>query len=161
MKTIYLYIAVFALLLVNAVGQAKVLTTDPLTGLPLSPATDPGNHTPGLSMTYNEPTKMPEAQICKSKYQGNFYSLYKIKVDAAVTWYSSHLPGFKKIQGYESGRAQIAFYKPDGTILVIITGDRGKEGEDVDAYAAAYERFEPGLGEKAITGLTTGKIDCR
>ena len=102
MKTICLYAAMLALSFANAAGQAKVLTSDPLTGLPLIPATDPGNRTSGLALTYNEPTKMPGAQICKSKYQGNFYSLYKIKVDAAVMWYSSHLSGFKKVQGYES-----------------------------------------------------------
>ena len=52
---------------------------------------------------------MPDARICKSKFEGNFYSLFNIKVDAAVAWYSSHLSGFKKIQGYESQRSQTGF----------------------------------------------------
>ena len=155
MKMICLYAAVFALSLASAAGQAKTLTTDPLTGLPVNSATSPGN---GFG---NQPTNMPDAQICKSKFQGNFYSLFNIKLDEAVAWYSSHLPGFKKIQGYESGHAQIGFYKPDGTVLVIISGNPGKEGGNPNADSVAYERYTPGLSEKAIGGLTSRNIDCR
>jgi hypothetical protein len=161
MKTLVLAATMFVLCLANATGQAKLLTSDPLTGLPLIPATDSGKRIGNLSYTYNEPTKMPDTQLCKSKMQGDFYSLYKTKVDAAVEWYSSHLSGFKQVRGYESGRSQIAFYKPDGTIVVIVTGDPGAEGENTDAYSIAYERYQPGISEKTITGLTHGKIVCQ
>ena len=110
MKIVCLVAVMFAFFLTNATGQGKLLTSDPLTGLPLIGATDSGKHLANMSYTYNEPTQMPGAQICKSKFQGNFYSLFNIKVDAAVAWYSSHLSGFKKVSGYESKRSQTAFY---------------------------------------------------
>ena len=161
MKTLCLYAAVLALTLVNASGQAKVLTNDPLTGLPLIPTTV-------LSKNVgNEPDKMPDGQVCKSKMQGNFYSLFSImnptggiKMDAAATWYASHLSGYRKVQGYESGRSQIAFYNSDGTIVIFLTGQRSPQGENADAYAVAYERYQPGVSEKTITSLTQGKIIC-
>jgi hypothetical protein len=161
MKTALLAALMFVLCSTNAVGQGKVLANDPLTGLALIPATDPGNHTPNLAYTYNEPTKMPDSQVCKSKMQGNFYMLYNIKMDTVVAWYASHLTGFKKVSGYESKRSQTAFYNADRTILIIVTGTQGAEGENTDAYAVAYERYEPGLSEKTITGLTRGNIACQ
>jgi len=154
MNNTILTAAVIAFCLATAAGQAKVLTNDPLTGLPLISATDSGKHIGG-------PTQMPDYQICKSKFQGNFYSLFNIKVDAAAAWYSSHLSGFKKVSGYASERSQTAFYNSDGTIVVIVTGDKGAQGENTNAYAVAYERYQPGLSEKAITALTRGNIVCQ
>ena len=157
MKTIWLCAAMFTLTLANAAGQAKKLTNDPLTGLPLSPA-----------VVGNEPDKMPDGQVCKSKMQGNFYLLSNImnpanapKMDAATAWYASHLSGFKKIQGYESGRSQVAFHNSDGTIVIFLTGQSGAQGENADAYSVAYERYQPGISEKTITSLTQGKIVCQ
>lgn len=161
MKTLFLAATMFVLCLTDATGQGKLLTNDPLTGLPLTPATDSGNHMANISNTYNGPTQMPDAQICKSKFQGDFYSLFNIKVDAAAAWYSSHLSGFKKVSGYASQRSQTAFYNSDGTIVVIVTGDKAAQGENTNAYAVAYERFQPGLSEKAITALTRGNIVCQ
>jgi hypothetical protein len=66
MKAVFLAAAMSVLCLANATGQGKLLTSDPQTGLPLIPATDPGKHIVNLSSTYNEPTQMPGAQICKS-----------------------------------------------------------------------------------------------
>jgi hypothetical protein len=155
MKTVFLAATMFVLCLTNATGQGKLLASDPLTGLSLISATDPGRH------IGNKPTQMPEAQICKSKFKGNFYSLFNIKVDAAAAWYSSHLSGFKKVSGYASERSQTAFYNSDGTIVVIVTGDKGAQGENTNAYAVAYERYQPGISEKAITALTQGNIVCQ
>jgi hypothetical protein len=153
MKNLYLSLAVFALALGSAAGQAKKATNDPLTGLPVSPAVLDG-----------EPDKMPNAQVCKSKMQGDFYSLSSImnpgkaiKMDAAGAWYASHLSGFTKVQGYESGRSQIAFYNADRTILIFLTG---QAGENTGAYSVAYERYQPGLSEKTIVGMTRGKMVC-
>jgi hypothetical protein len=161
MKTLFLAATMFVLCVTDAAGQGKLLTNDPLTGLPLTPATDSGRHMANISSTYNEPSKMPDGDICKSKMRANFYLLYNIKVDAAAAWYSSHLSGFKKVSGYESRRSQTAFYNSDGTIVVIVTGDSGAQGENTNAYAVAYERYQPGLSEKTITALTRGSIDCR
>lgn len=155
MKTIFLVATIFVLCLSIATGQEKLLTNDPLTGLPLTPATDSGMH------AGNDPTPMPGKSLCKSKTQANFYLIYKTKVDTTVAWYASHLSGFKKVQGYESKRAQIVFYNPDRTILVIVTGDLGDEGENTNAYSVAYERYQPGLSEKTVTALTQGKIICQ
>ncbi len=155
MKNILLVATMLTLCLANATGQTKTLTNDPLTGLPLTPATDGGKY------VGNQPDKMPAGQVCKSKMQGNFYLLYSIKMDAVNAWYASHLSGFKKVQGYEDGRTQIAFYKPDGTIVIFLTAGRGAPGENTDGYAVAYERYEPGISDKTITSLTQGKIVCQ
>ncbi len=161
MKTILFYAAIFAMTLASAAGQAKVLTTDPSTGLPLIPASDPGTRMGNLAMTYNQPTEMPGSQVCKSKEQGVFYSLYKIKVDEAAAWYASHLSGFKKVEGYDSHRTQIVFYNSDRTIVVIVTGSAGAEGENTNAYSVAYEKYQPGLSEKTIAAMPQGNVDCR
>jgi hypothetical protein len=142
MKMIFSLAALFAFTIVNAAGQAKKLANDPLTGLPLSPATYGGQY------IGNEPDKMPDGQVCKGKMQGNNYSLFDIKTDAAIPWYASHLAGFKKIQGYESGRSQTAFYNSDGSIVIFLTAQPGTQGENTDAYSVAYERFQPGISEK-------------
>ena len=156
MKTTCLCAAMFALTMASAAGQANKLANDPLTGLPLSPA-----------VVSNEPDKMPDAQVCKSNMQGNFYSFSNIlnpanavKMDAAAAWYASHLSGYKKVQGYESGSSQIALYNSDRTIVIFVTGRAGAKGENTEAYGVAYERYQPGLSEKTITGLTQGKIVC-
>jgi hypothetical protein len=65
------------------------------------------------------------------------------------------------VQGYESGRTQTAFYKSDGTIVIFLTGTPGAQGENTDAYAVAYERYQPGMSGKTITSLTQGKIVCQ
>ncbi len=160
MKIALLAATMFLLCSTNALGQGKLLANDPLTGLALMPATDPGNHMPNVAYTYNEPTRMPDSHVCKSKMQGNFYTLYNIKVDAVVAWYSSHLTGFPKISGYESKRSQTVFYNSDRTIVIIVTGNPGAPGENTAAYSVAYERYQPGLSEKTITGMTQGNIVC-
>jgi hypothetical protein len=69
MKTVFLAATMFVFGLTIPTGQGKLLARDPLTGLPLISATDPGKHIGNRSYTYNEPTQMPEAQICKSKFK--------------------------------------------------------------------------------------------
>ena len=160
MKNAIVGATILVLALANAAGQAKVLTNDPLTGLALIPATVVVDNAGNL------PVKMPDGRVCKSKMQGNFYSLYNyfskhnIKVSNVLAWYSSHLSGYHKVSGYESRRSQTAFYNSDRTILIIVTGNPGAAGEDTDAYSVAYERYEPGLSEKTATSLTQGKISC-
>ena len=118
-------------------------------------------HMTNMAYTYNEPTKMPDGQVCKSKMRANFYSLDNIKVDAAVAWYSSHLSGFKKVSGYESERSQTAFYNSDRTIVIFVTRDSGAKDENTKAYSVAYERYQPGISEKTITAVTQGRIVCQ
>ena len=121
MKTVLL-LAVYLFVCASITsGQATILANDPLTGLPLMPPTD------SVKKVGNEPVKMPGGTVCKSKMQGNFYKLYdyfakdNIKLTDALAWYTSHLPGFKRVEA--SNHSQTIFYKPDGTILVILTSE--------------------------------------
>jgi len=135
-------------------GGTKLLATDPLTGLPLYPATDSRLH------MGNEPTQLPESQVCKSKMQVDFYSIYDSKVNVTLAWYDSHLPGFKKTHAYASKRSQDTYYKSDGTLIVSVTGSPGKDGEDTDTYSVIYARFQPALTEKTIIGMNQQKVVC-
>src|ERR1700687_67115 len=98
MNLVRMLTAIFSLGFALSAGGAT-LTTDPLTGLPLDPATD--SHNLG-----NEPMKMHDSQICKSTMQGDFYSNVDAKVDATVAWYAGHLTGFRKSHAYANGRTQ-------------------------------------------------------
>ena len=44
MKTVFLVAAMLVCFLANAFSQGKLLTSDPLTGLPLIPVTDSGKY---------------------------------------------------------------------------------------------------------------------
>jgi hypothetical protein len=138
----------------TARGGTKVLTTDPLTGLPLHPATDSRLH------LGNEPTQLPESQVCKSNMQVDFYSVYDSKVNATLAWYDAHLPGFKRTHAYAANRSQDTYYKADGTVLVSVTGSSGKEGENMDTYSVLYVRLQPGLPEKTIVALNQQRVVC-
>lgn len=159
MTTTGTFISAIILSCATIAGGQALLTKDPLTNLAVSPATDPPSHFG--SGPYNAPTKMPPGHVCKSQMEGNMYEVFKIKVDAMVTWLASSLPGFKKVSGYESGRSQTAFYNADGTLVVIVTGNPGAQGENTAVYGVAYERYQPGLSEKTIASLTQGKIICQ
>jgi hypothetical protein len=132
----------------------KLLTSDPLTGLPLYPATDSGLH------LGNEPTVLPESTVCRSKMQADFYSIYESKVDATIVWYAAHLPGFKHTHAHAANRSRDTFYKPGVTLAVSVTGSPGKDGEDADAYSVVYARFQPGLSEKAVISFNQQTLVC-
>ena len=138
----------------TASGGTKLLTTDPLTGLALYPATDSRLH------LGNEPTQLPESQVCKSKMQVDFYSVYDSKVNATLAWYDAHLPAFKKTHAYAANRTQDTYYKVDGTVLVSVTGSPGEEGENMDTYSVLYARLQPGLPEKTIVALNQQRVVC-
>lgn len=167
MKTICLSGAMLVCCLAVAYGQGK----DSLTGLPVIPAAEV--MVAGTSYGF-QPAHMPEGPVCKSKMKGNFYALLnmnvkdnKVKVSTVIAWYAAHLSGFKKTQGYVGNgpqnaghRSQTAFYNSDGTIVVFITGDSGRQGEDTSTYGVGYERYDPGISEKTVASLTQGKIVC-
>jgi|HubBroStandDraft_1064217.scaffolds.fasta_scaffold262257_1 hypothetical protein len=136
-------------------GNAKLLTADPLTNLPLYPATDSRLH------LGNEPIRVPEATVCGSKVQSYFYTVYDSKVDLTLGWYSAHLPGFKKTHSYASSRSQDMFYNPERTLAVSVTGTSGKAGENTETYSVVYFRFQPALPEKTIVGLNQQKVVCQ
>lgn len=149
MRTTVLALTMLVLAVSNAAGQGKTLPSDPLTGLPLIPATDAGK---GLG---NAPVQMPPGRVCASAMQGNFYSLHGATMDAASAWCDTHLSGFKKVAG--SVRQYAFFSNSDRTILVIVTGHNGSTNAD----SVAYERYHPGLSEKAVASMANGKIVCK
>jgi hypothetical protein len=149
-----LTVTLFCAIFMAAHSGAKLLTTDPLTGLPLYPATDSRLH------LGNEPTRLPDSTICKSQMQADFYSVFDSKVDVTLAWYAAHLHDFKKTHAYAAGRSQDTFYKSDGTIVVSVTGSEGKDGENTDTYSVLYARLQPGLAEKTIMGLNQQKVAC-
>jgi hypothetical protein len=153
--SIILAIALVFCYVVIAGGNTKLLTADPLTNLPLYPATDSRLH------LGNEPTRLPESNVCGSKMKADFYTIYDSKVDATLGWYGAHLPGFKKTRAYAANRSQDTFYKTDGTVLVSVTGSPGKEGENMDTYSVLYARLEPGLPEKTIVALNQQRVVCQ
>ncbi|HLV86430.1 MAG TPA: hypothetical protein VKV39_05590 [Candidatus Sulfotelmatobacter sp.] len=160
MNTIVWAAAVCLFYLASAPGQTKVLTNDPLTGLPLIPDSV---LVKGLG---NRPVKMPNGQVCKSRMQGNFYPLYNyssqqnIKFSEVIAWYASHLSGFKMIQSQEGKSPQRAFYNSDGTTVIFVTAKSSRQDENTKTQGIAYERYQPGLSEKTITNLMQGKIVC-
>ena len=151
-----IFVALFALTItLTARGGPKLLTSDPLTGLALYPATDSRLH------LGNQPTVVPESTICKSKMQADFYSIYDSKVDATVAWYGAHLPSFKRTHAYVANRSQDTFYNAEGTISVSVTGSGGSAGENTETYSVVYSLFQPALMEKTIIGLNQQKIVCQ
>lgn len=138
----------------SALAGSTTLTTDPLTNLPLIPSTDSRLH------LGNAPTTLPDHQFCKSKMQSDFYPLMDGKVSATIAWYGTHLSGFRKSHAYTDGRSRDTFYSADGTLIVSITGDPGKAGEDTDAYSVSYLKFQPGLSEKTILSMNQQNILC-
>lgn len=139
---------------VIAGGNTKLLAADPLTNLPLYPATDSRLH------LGNEPTRLPESNVCGSKMQSDFYSVYDSKVDATLAWYGAHLPGFKKTHTYAANRSQDTFYNPEGTVAVSVTGSSSKTDENTETYSVVYSRFQPALPEKVIIALNQQKAIC-
>jgi hypothetical protein len=134
---------------------AATLTSDPLTGLPLIPATDSRLH------LGNEPTTIPDSQICNSKMKADFYSVFDSTVNATVAWYAARLPGFHKTHAYATNRSQDAFYNDPGTMVVSVAGEIGKEGEDTETYSVVYSRLQPGLSAKEIIALNQHHISCQ
>jgi hypothetical protein len=153
--SVILAISLVFCFVVIAGGNTKLLTADPLTNLPLYPATDSRLH------LGNDPTRLPESNVCKSKMQADFYTVYDSKVDATLVWYGAHLPGFKKTHAYAANRSQDTFYNADGTLAVSVTGSSGKADENTQTYSVVYTRFQPALPEKAIIGLNQQKVICQ
>ena len=145
-------LALFFMLIAGA--TERLLTADPLTGLPLHMATDSR-----LNLG-NSPTRLPESLVCNSKIEADFYIVYNAKVDSVLSWYSSRLPDFKRTHAYVSGRSQDTFYAADGSLAVSVTGSAGKSGENTETYSLLYSRFQPALAEKTIIGLNQQKVIC-
>jgi hypothetical protein len=151
MKGIVVSIAMLGVAL--TCGAATVLSSDPLTQLPLDPAT---NSRLNLG---NAPTVMQPSKVCKSDMQANFYNVYE-PVNEANAWLAAHLKGLKHVHGYSNNRSRDVFYNSAGTIVVGLTGVPGKDGENVDTHAVVYYTFQPGLSEKTILNMVNEKVVC-
>jgi hypothetical protein len=135
-------------------ANAANLTKDPLTGLPLDPAYDPRHFG-------TQPIKIPDSQICKSKMQADFYTIVDAKLNTTTAWYIAHLLGFHNVHQYVDNRSQDKFYNDAGTLMVLVLGAIGKEGESVDAYGVTYYSFQPGLPAKASASFGQHKMVCQ
>ncbi len=153
--TIILAITLVFCLVALVGGNTKLLTEDPLTNLPLYPATDSRLH------LGNEPTRLPESNVCGSKMQADFYTVYDSKVDATLGWYGARLPGFKRTHAYAANRSQDTFYNPERNLAISVTGSLGKADENTETYSVVYSRFQPALTEKEIIGLNQQKVTCQ
>jgi hypothetical protein len=142
------------LAVVQGVGaSADGLTTDPLTKLPLPAAGAP-------LQLYDHPNKIDDVPVCSSKSTMDFYTGRSGTVSTAVTWYASHLSGFKHLHGIGSGRSQDTFYNASGTLIIGITGKPGKDGEDTAVYSVIYGTIQPGVSEKIIAGMNSQHLAC-
>jgi hypothetical protein len=135
-----LSVAIFA-----ATASAAHLTQDALTQLPLPAITE--------GILGNSPTEMPPATICKSRYRGNFYSPINATLESAVAWYVANLKGFRHIESAD--HSSHLFSDTQRSVIVIVTGKPGG-----DATSVAYEKYEPGLSEKALVGFINKSLDC-
>jgi hypothetical protein len=128
-----------------ATTNATHPTQDPLTQLPLRAIAD--------NSLGNDPTEMPAATICKSQLRGNFYSLSGASLDSAVSWYVGTLEGFRRIQSAD--HSVHAFADAQRSIVVILVGKA-----DGAANTVACEKYEPGLSQRTLQGLTHNSLDC-
>jgi hypothetical protein len=128
-----------------ATASAAHLTQDALTQLPLPAITE--------GILGNSPTEMPPATICKSRYRGNFYDLINATLESAVAWYVGNLKGFRHIESAD--HSSHLFSDTQRSVIVIVTGKAGG-----NATSVAYEKYEPGLSEKALVGFINKSLDC-
>lgn len=146
-------LAACLLLALPLAAGAAVLTADPLTGIPLDPATV------GVFGT-NEPDKLPASTFCSSKMRVDLYTTLNSNIDATNAWYASHLKGFKHGRAYSAGRSHDIYYSADGTMAVSVDGDPGAEGANVDTHTILYMLFQRGVPEKTLLGSLQGRTIC-
>jgi hypothetical protein len=153
MKKTFGCAVIFGFALAISANSAPTEKTDPLTGLPLYPATN------GLGEG-GGPLKLDPSAVCKSKMDADLYEVTESKVDATVAWCAAHFAGFRKAHGYGGNRSRDIFYKTDGTLVIEIVGSPGKEGENQEAHTITYSRFSPGLTEQTILGMAKAQVVC-
>ena len=140
--SIILAITLVFCLVAMAGSNTKLLTADPLTNLPLYPATDSRLH------LGNDPTRLPESNVCGSKMQTDFYAVYDSKVDATLVWYGGHLPGFKRTHAYAANRSQDTFYNPEGTLAVSVKEARAKPMRTLRLILWSTLAFSPAFSRR-------------
>jgi hypothetical protein len=145
--------AVLALTLaVRAIG-ADGAATDPLTKLPVPTA--------GATFAlYDKPDDIGDVPVCKSSGKMVMYTARNGMVSEAVSWYASHLSGFKHVHGIGSGRSQDTFYNAAGTLIIGITGKPGAEGQDTRVASVIYGTIQPGVSDRVIAGMNVQKVVC-
>ena len=141
------------LLAAGMANAAPVLTADPLTKLPLIPAT--------AGMLGNAPNRLDPSTVCKSNMAANMYSVINSTFVATTAWYATHLNGLKHTHVAGGTRGpEDGYYNADGTMLVIVQGRSRSGGVPDDTYSVTYYTFQPGLSEKAIDGILREKPAC-
>jgi hypothetical protein len=154
MKSTLVFVGLVAIGFGLSAKSADPGTTDPVTKLPLP--------TDGASvLLYGRPNTIDDVPVCKSKGTMNIYMGRSGTVSAAISWYASHLSGYKHVHGMGSGRSQDTFYNAAGTLVVAITGDPGPAGQDTKVYSVLYGTIQPGVSDKVIAGMNIQKVVCR
>jgi hypothetical protein len=136
----------------GAANAAAVLTADPLTKLPLIPAT--------VGMLGNQPNSMDPTTICKSKMSANMYTVINSDFATTAAWYTAHLTGLKHSHVYSNGRSKEGYYSADGTALVIVLSRPGAEGAKLDTHSVDYYLFQPAVAEKTLLGILHDNVPC-
>jgi hypothetical protein len=145
MRRIRTTLLTLSLTIFAATASAAHLTQDAVTQLPLPAITE--------TILGNNPDEMPSATICKSRYRGNLYQLNNATLESAVAWYIGALKGFRHIQSAD--HSIHVFANAERSIIVIVMGKAGG-----NAASVAYEKYEPGLSEKALLGSVNHTLDC-
>jgi hypothetical protein len=131
-STKYRWLAI-AIFTVAFNGANATTTNDPLTGLPVYPGVTDSN-------------PLPQPDFCGKQMQKDFYIVMRNKVDVVTKWYVGRLPGYCKYHAVTDDRSQDAFFSPNGSAEVTVTGTRAGSA----VYSISYGRFQPGLATREI-----------
>ena len=141
-------IAQHAVVLAVAAGLAYVALTN--SALPAAAATDSISGLP-LYPGLSEPDVMKDVPMCGSaKGTMALYFQAKLPLQTVDHWFAAHLSGFERMSGH-TDRPQLVYYKPDGKLIVGITGDP----TDANVYSISYVLANPPLARDHLMGMLT------
>jgi hypothetical protein len=132
-----------ALIAVTLAAHSAV-NSDPSTGLALHP---------GLS----SPQEV-DSPICHSMSKMNlYYPSREATMAEYLSWYKEKLSSYKFVSSSWSNRTHNAFYSPDGTKLVSITGKPQGDG----VYTVNYVAITPALKSSEIGKFSPSNPECK
>jgi hypothetical protein len=119
-------------------------STDAATGLALHP---------GLS----SPQRV-NSPICHSMSMMNlYYPGREATMTEYLSWYTAKLSGYKFVSSSWSNRIHNAFYSPDGTKLLSVTGNPQGDG----VYTVNYVLITPALKPSEIGKFNPSNPECK
>jgi hypothetical protein len=99
---------------------------------------------------------LPAASYCGIPLKQTMYQPDG-KVATIDRWFAAHLTGFQLHRGF-TDRTQDMFIKPDGTVMVAVTGVPGSSG---NVFAVSYTRYSRPLAPAAMATLNQKVVKCR